>query len=93
MLVFSIPSSKNAARAAKPSKKAVENEPVKAAIVEVLENATEPMTAKAVADALNAERAEEEKFSTQKISALLTQLAKADAVTKTEDKKAKLYSV
>lgn len=64
---------RNANRASKPSKKAVENEPIKTAIVEVLTH--EPMTASEVAEKVE--------ISTQKASALLRQI---DGLTVTEVK-------
>ena len=64
---------RNAKRKASPSKKALENEPIKNAIVGVLGN--EPMTASEVAEKVE--------ISTQKASALLRQI---DGLTVTEIK-------
>ena len=55
---------RNAKRAAKPSKKAVENEPLKAEIKKVL--TAQPQTASVIAEKVN--------LSTQKVSALLRQM-------------------
>ena len=82
---------KNAARAAKPSKRAVENEPIKDEIRAALANAGAPMAAKAVTAVLNESR--EEPFATQKISALLVQLTKTGEVTQGEEKKIKVYAI
>jgi hypothetical protein len=64
---------RNAKRKASPSKKALENEPIKNAIVGVL--GSEPMTASEVAEKVE--------ISTQKASALLRQI---DGLTVTEIK-------
>jgi predicted HTH transcriptional regulator len=69
---------KNANRSSKPSKKAIENEPIKASILEMLMEKTEPITAMDIATALE--------ISTQKASALCTQLANEGKVEKTEIK-------
>ena len=55
---------RNAKRAAKPSKKAIENEPLKAEIKKVL--TAQPQTASVIAEKVN--------LSTQKVSALLRQM-------------------
>lgn len=65
----------NALRKDKPSKKSVENEPIKANIVNVLTEANGVMTASEVASALE--------ISTSKASALLRQI---DGLTVTEVK-------
>ena len=62
----------------KPTKKQVENEGVKAQIREVLRNATEPMTCKAVGEALS--------LSPQKESPLLKQMKFAGEVARSEGK-------
>ena len=67
---------KNANRSSKPSKKAIENEPIKASILEMLTEKTEPITAMDIATAL--------KISTQKASALCMQLANRGKIEKTE---------
>ena len=67
---------KNANRSSKPSKKAIENEPIKASILEMLTEKTEAITAMDIATALE--------ISTQKASALCTQLANEGKIEKTE---------
>ena len=69
----------NAKRASKPSKKSIENEPIKNAIVEVLSNASEPMTAAEMGVAIEQ--------TTAKASSLLTQLKNEGKVTVTEVKR------
>lgn len=69
---------KNANRSSKPSKKAIENEPIKASILEMLMEKSEPITAMDIATALE--------ISTQKASALCTQLANEGKIEKTEIK-------
>ena len=72
---------KNANRGeAKPTKTQVENEGIKTVILSTL--STEPMTIGALVKA----NAELTGYSNQKISALLTQLLKANAVIRTEVK-------
>lgn len=73
---------KNAQRSenAKPTKVQLENEGIKSVILSVM--TTEPMTIGSIVKA-NAELAQ---YSNQKISALLTQLLKANAVVRTEVK-------
>lgn len=73
---------KNANRSenAKPTKVQLENEGIKSVILSVM--TTEPMTIGSIVKA-NAELAQ---YSNQKISALLTQLLKANAVVRTEVK-------
>lgn len=69
---------RNAKRASKPSKKSVENEPIKASIVEYLADGSH--LASEIASALG--------FSVSKISALCRQLV-GDEVLKVEDVKVK----
>lgn len=66
----------------KPTKTQQENEGVKAVILEVLGNANKSMT---ILD-LQKNSVELAEFSNQKISALLTQLIKANVVVRTEVK-------
>ena len=66
----------------KPTKTQIANEGVKATIVEVLTASGKPMTIADIQKA-NAEMAE---LTNQKISALLTQLVKANEVVRTEVK-------
>lgn len=72
----------------KPTKTQVENEGHKATIMEVLINATVPMTIKEIQS--NAPSLAE--FSTSKMSALLSQLIKEDKIEKTYEKKVPHYS-
>ncbi len=79
---------RNAKRNAKPSKKAIANEPVKEAIVNVL--TTKPQTASVIAA--------QTKLSTQKASALLRQLVAEGQVVQSEVKvpkkgKQKAYAI
>ena len=71
---------RNAKRAGTPSKKAKENEPIKEKIVAFLYGKDAPQIAKDIADELG--------YTTPKISALCTQLAKEGRVT-AEDVKVK----
>lgn len=72
----------------KPTKTQVENEGHKATIMEILINATAPMTIKEIQS--NASSLAE--FSTSKMSALLSQLIKEDKIEKTYEKKVPHYS-
>lgn len=72
----------------KPTKTQVENEGHKATIMEVLINATVPMTIKEIQS--NAPSLAD--FSTSKMSALLSQLIKEDKIEKTYEKKVPHYS-
>ena len=85
---------RNAARkekqSSKPSKTAIENEPIKASIMELLSAQSEPMIAADIAENL--------KITTAKASSLLTQLVKSGNVVKSEVKipkkgKVKGYSI
>ena len=79
---------KNANRGeAKPTKTQVENEGIKSVILSTL--STEPMTIGALAKA----NAELTGYSNQKISALLTQLLKVNAVVRTEVKGKAYYAL
>ena len=71
---------RNAKRAATPTKRAKENEPIKAQIVEFLKNKENPQIAKNIAEELG--------LTTQKTSALCVQLVKG-GVLKDEDVKIK----
>lgn len=82
---------RNAKRKETPSKKAEENAPIKEAIVSIVQEAETALTAKEIATAYNT--ANEAEISTQKASALLTQLANAGVVAKADNaKKQKVYS-
>ena len=79
---------KNANRGeAKPTKTQLENEGIKSVILSTL--STEPMTIGALVKA----NAELTGYSNQKISALLTQLLKADKVVRTEVKGKAYYAL
>ena len=71
---------RNAKRASKPSKKAIENVPIRAHIAEFLDNNEGSHVASEIASALN--------LSTQKVSALCRQMV-ADGVLTVEDVKVK----
>lgn len=73
---------KRASAPKKPTKKQVENECVKEAIVTLLTNAEEPMSATAVGEALG--------ITSQKASALLRQI---DEVVRTEEKGKAFFSI
>lgn len=74
-------------KSSKPSKKAVENEAIKAEILEVLGGSEAPMTISEINTVLD------KGFTSQKVSALLTQLIKADKVVKTYEKKVAYFGV
>lgn len=79
---------KHSSGSRKPTKTQVENEGHKATIMEILINATAPMTIKEIQS--NAPSLAE--FSTSKMSALLTQLVKENKIEKTYEKKVPHYS-
>lgn len=74
-------------KSSKPSKKSVENEGIKGRIVEILGSADSPLTISEIRDSLG------EDFTSQKISALLTQLIKAETVVKTYEKKVAYFGL
>ena len=74
-------------KSSKPSKKSLENEAIKAEIVEVLRGSEAPMTIKEINEALD------KGFTSQKVSALLTQLIKAEEVVKTYEKKVAYFGL
>jgi len=76
---------KRASAPKKPTKKQVENVAVKEAIVTALKGAEAPMSAKAVGEALE--------ITTQRASALLTQLKNEGAVVRTEEKGKALFAI
>lgn len=69
---------RNADRAAKPSKKALENEPIKERIVELVRSQENPIVASEIAANLD--------ISTAKASALCRQLVVAEVLNETEVK-------
>lgn len=80
---------KNARRSTKPSAKQVANEGTKDAIVAVLQNSADPMT---IADII-ASDATLEGLSTQKVSALLTQLVNDGTVVRTSVKRKSYFAM
>lgn len=72
-----------------PTKTQIENEGLKDIIVEVLKNATEPMTINDITSAND----KLVNLSNQKISALLIQLIGANLVVRTSDKKKAYFSI
>lgn len=86
---------RNAKRSSKPSKTAVANEPIKAAIVELLTNAGVTKTSPDIAVAISTE---ENPVSTQKASALCRQLVDSGILVSSENKvpkkgKMKFYGI
>ena len=74
-------------KSSKPSKKSVENEAIKAEILEVLGGSEAPMTIGEINTVLD------KGFTSQKVSALLTQLIKAEKVVKTYEKKVAYFGI
>ena len=74
-------------KSTKPSKKSIENEAIKGRIVEILGSADAPMTISEIREGLG------EDFTSQKISALLTQLVKGEKVCKTYEKKVAYFGL
>ena len=74
-------------KSSKPSKKSVENEAIKAEILEVLDGSEAPMTISEINAVLD------KGFTSQKVSALLTQLIKAEKVVKTYEKKVAYFGI
>ena len=72
-----------------PTKTQVENENIKNVIVEVLTNATSPMTITEITNANDSLK----DLSNQKISALLTQLVSTNVVIRIIDKKKAYFSI
>lgn len=71
----------------KATKTQVANEGIKTQILEVLAKADAPMTATKVMDSL------EEKYSIQKVSALLKALVDSGEIVKTSEKKVSLFAL
>ena len=79
---------KKASGSSKPTKTQVENETYKASILEILAEADRPLTI--------SEMMEDDRLSglkNQRVSALVTQLKKAEQVVRTEDKKKAYFSL
>ena len=77
------------------SKKSKANEPIKDAIVEVLSNANAPMTTAEItnSDEVQAFSTEDKAISSNKVTALLTQLRKAGLVKREYVKKVAYFSL
>ena len=78
---------RNASKSNKPTPKQIANEGVKERIVEVLGESESPLTIPEIISALGVD------FSSQKVSALLTQLIKAEKVCKTYEKKVAYFGL
>lgn len=74
-------------KSSKPTAKQVENENIKQNILDILTHTEAPVTATEITDELNGG------YAVQKISALLTQLVKAEKVVKVYSKKVALFSI
>ena len=79
---------KKNSRSGKPTKTQLENEKIKNTILDILQTTGKPMT---VTQLLTND--ELDGLSNQRVSALLTQLRKADAVVRTVEKKVAFYSI
>ena len=82
---------KKNSRSDKPTKTQLENEALKTQIMSVLKSVGRPITVTQLLK--ETELADNPNLSNQKISALLTQLRKADAVVRTVEKKVAFYSL
>lgn len=76
---------KNSAKSSKPTKAQIENAGIKDAILEVLTMADKPMTATEVMKSLDGD------YSLNKVSALLTQMARTDKSVERTEVKGKAY--
>ena len=79
---------KKNSRSGKPTKTQIENEAIKNTILDILQTTGKPMT---VTQLLAND--ELDGLSNQRVSALLTQLRKADKVVRTVEKKVAFYSI
>ena len=82
---------KKNSRSDKPTKTQLENEALKTQIMSVLKSVGRPITVTQLLK--ETELANNPNLSNQKVSALLTQLRKADAVVRTVEKKVAFYSL
>ena len=82
---------KKNSRSDKPTKTQLENEALKTQIMSVLKSVGRPITVTQLLK--ETELADNPNLSNQKVSALLTQLRKADAVVRTVEKKVAFYSL
>ena len=78
---------KKSYKSGKPSKKSVENEAVKEAILDTLTQSETPLTIAEINAVLD------KGYTSQKVSALLTQLIKAEKVVKTYEKKVPYFGI
>lgn len=78
---------KKSYKSGKPSKKSVENEAVKEAILDTLGQSETPLTIAEINAVLD------KGYTSQKVSALLTQLIKAEKVVKTYEKKVPYFGI
>lgn len=74
-------------KSSKPSKKSIENDAIKADILAVLGESEAPMTIGEINERLD------KGFTSQKVSALLTQLIKGESVVKTYEKKVAYFGL
>lgn len=79
---------KKSSGSAKPTKIQIENERYKSAILEILAEADRPLT---ISEMMEDSRLEG--LKNQRVSALVTQLKKAEQVIRTEDKKKAFFSI
>lgn len=79
--------SRKRSKSSKPTAKQIENEGIKERIVEVLGESESPMTIKEIIEGLG------EELTSQRVSALLTQLIKAERVVKTYEKKVAYFGL
>lgn len=79
--------SRKRSKSNKPTPKQIENEGIKERIVAVLGESEAPMTIKEIIESLG------EKLTSQRVSALLTQLIKAEIVVKTYEKKVAYFGL
>lgn len=80
---------KKSSGSAKPTKTQIENEGFKQAILDFLAEADRPMTISEIMENCEAVSG----LKNQRVSALVTQLKKAELVVRTEDKKKAFFSV
>lgn len=73
-------------KSSKPTAKQIENEKVKQDILDILAHTEAPVTATEIWNELG-------KYTVQKVSALLSQLVKAEKVVKVYSKKVALFSI
>ena len=79
--------SRKRSKSNKPTPKQIENEGLKERIVSVLGESESPMTIKEIIESIG------EKLTSQRVSALLSQLIKAETVVKTYEKKVAYFGL